>query len=123
MFSRLILYVSSMIFISQNCAAIECKPGTKRFAGQCLGISGYGEKCMQQYECSQSGDGHLHCINHVCLCGNNRIYDQNTKKCEKNKNLPQVSKNTYNFNKMTPRQSRQSVVKLDDTYKDITHVR
>ena len=106
---------------SQQC---NCKEGTIRFAGDCLGSSQYGDKCQQQYECSQSGDGHLHCINKVCKCGNERIYDQKTKKCEKNKNRgsSKTKQNGYHFNKMTPRQPGTSVVTLDDKYKHIKNV-
>ena len=104
---------------SQQC---QCKEGTNRFSGDCFGISQYGDKCRQQYECTQSGDPHLHCINKACKCGNERIYDQNTKKCEKKHGSSQENQNVYHFNKMTPRQRSTSVVTLDDKYKDVKNV-
>ena len=101
---------------TQQC---QCKEGTTRFAGNCVGRSEYGEKCQTQYECSQSGDGHLHCTDQICKCGNQRIYDQKTKKCER---ITMTSQSNYHLKKMTPNQPHKNVVELDDKYKDIKHV-
>ena len=106
---------------SKQSRQCKCKEGTQRFSDDCLGTSQHGGQCHKTFECSKSGDGHLHCINHVCVCGNERIYDQKTKKCEESKN--QRKQNGYQFNTMTPRQPSTSVVKLDDKYKDIKNVR
>ena len=100
----------------------ECKEGTHRFTGSCLGVSHYGERCQEQYECIQSGDPHLHCTNKICRCGNGKGYNPKTKKCEDSKNIPQRSQDGYHFKKMTPKQTRRSVVELTKEHKDIKHV-
>ena len=96
-----------------------CREETQRFAGACLRSRSHGESCQQQYECAQSKDGHLHCVDNICQCGNQRIYDETTKKCEANQHR---MKNKYNFKKMAPHQPRGHV-QLDEKYKDISHVR
>ena len=106
---------------SRQLQQCSCKEGTIRFGSDCVGKSQHGDRCRQQSECSRSGDGHLHCIGQVCECGNERIYDQQTKKCEEAQGSSKH--NGYRFNKMTPHQPRGSVVKLDDEFKDINNVR
>ena len=96
-----------------------CREGTKKFAGDCLRKREHGQSCQQQYECSQSNDGHLHCIDRICQCGNQRIYDIKARKCEVDKNR---KKNEYKFKKMDPQKPRGHV-KLDEKYRDINHVR
>ena len=96
-----------------------CREGSKKFAGDCLRKREHGQSCQQQYECSQSNDGHLHCIDEICQCGNQRIYDPKTKKCEVNKDK---KTNQYEFKKMDPRQPRGHVT-LEEKYRDISHVR
>ena len=96
-----------------------CREGTKKFAGDCLRKREHGQSCQQQYECSQSNDGHLHCIDRICQCGNQRLYDTKTKKCEVKKNK---KNNEYKFKKMDPHQPRGHV-KLDEKYRDINHIR
>ena len=96
-----------------------CREGTRKFAGDCLRKREHGESCKQQYECSLSNDGHLHCLNSICQCGNQRIYNPKSKKCETNNDQ---MKNQFQFQKMDPQKPRGHV-KLDEKYKDISHVR
>ena len=95
----------------------QCQEGTRWFANKCHGISQYGEKCQDQFECSQSRDAHLHCLHGSCQCGGQRIYNKNSKKCEKP--APNLSQNKYHFDKMIPRKLQGNSVKLDEKYKDI----
>ena len=102
----------------------KCKEGTQNFAGECLGISYYGDRCRKTTECSKSGDAHLHCINQVCRCGNERVYDESTTKCKENtdRHLSQRTQKEFHVNKMSSQDTSGSVVILDDKFKDIKNV-
>ena len=104
-----------------------CRQGAKRFSGTCLSKREHGESCQQQYECSQSNDGHLHCTDKICQCGNRRVYNPETKKCEmtndKKKDwILDENGRKYTFKKMDPHEPRDHV-ELDEKYKHISHVR
>ena len=85
----------------------ECKEGTRWFAGKCHGISHYGDKCQDQFECTQSGDAHLHCSHGRCQCGSQRNYDKHSKKCVQI--TGEISQSKYHVNKMIPRKSQGNI--------------